>query len=528
MSVQNYVLSKYISGITKADIQLDIWPLKENDSYSLSNPLATIAEDMFADLENVIDVAYTEDTIHELLIRGGKFRLKVFDSGTASDKLSVIIVANASTQTYLYDVKGTAIRRKIYEIQSIDTSDLKFLVSEHILLPEEGVPLVERCYHPVFDDLFRAERYQSLKMENYKLQHGLKTSGFRIFPVSFKEISQSKWYKDNLYAASQIKGYGLDSEYFRYFGDTEELLSQVRARSYDNLPVAEQAAINKEIYDKLRELVSEDDLPFLDEELKTLSLDNIEPFVDAVIIMSVANAKTEEDFNKVEECLGVYDYRLGSITDDIYNAHPDEGHILITKNGELKWYADCFYIGKWEGAKDNPYFGKFQPNENDTLLCLREFHPDLFVNSLPSDDEIARWKHQYLNAMADVKNQHNEMFFDEDLEGNLVAVGTWYYAGVFHEQKYDNVEFQRTYNTYTFNQEECKKLLSGEEITVEHYVTQLGMETTMKGKLFDCSGMYDSEMRVSFVRTDVNVSEQRKYIDAELGIEESNLPVIPH
>ena len=86
------------------------------------------------------------------------------------------------------------------------------------------------------------------------------------------------------------------------------------------------------------------------------------------------------------------------------------------------------------------------------------------------------------------------------------------------------ISFHRTYGTHTFTEEECKRLLSGEELTVEHFITKMELETTIRGQLKDCSGLYDSEMTVEFVRTDINISKDRRMLNMELGIEEPGLP----
>ena len=52
----------------------------------------------------------------------------------------------------------------------------------------------------------------------------------------------------------------------------------------------------------------------------------------------------------------------------------------------------------------------------------------------------------------------------------------------------------------------------------------MDLETTIRGQLKDCSGLYDTDMTVEFVRTDINISKERRSLNMELGIEEPGLP----
>ena len=67
-------------------------------------------------------------------------------------------------------------------------------------------------------------------------------------------------------------------------------------------------------------------------------------------------------------------------------------------------------------------------------------------------------------------------------------------------------------------------MLSGEELIIEHFISKADLETTIQGKLKDCSSPYDETLTISFVRTDINVSKDRLMLDAELGITEEGLP----
>ena len=524
MAVHNYVLSKYMSGTSKDDVQLDVSQLMEHGSYVIEDPKALIAYDIFAALENLIDPKYNDGAIYRLMEKDGKYRLHPFDGIGDMTKMSIVVSIDNKNHQYFYEVRGRSVIRQIYYVSQIQDVDVRYLVAEHIVAPAPGVGLIERCYRPYFQDLFKAERYQSLKMNGYSVAHGLSASGFRIFVVDANEIEKSAWYKDNMEIARQIKAYDLDSEDYRYMPSTAEIFSAIRADSYDDVPVEEQAKINREIYNGLRDYIPEDELPFLDEYMEQADDENAESVADQAIMLSLANASDKAAFDAVYKILGHNDYRIGALTDDIYNAHPDTGFILASSSGELQWYPECYYIGMWSGAKGNPYYGKFQPNENDTLLSFREFRPDLYVDTFPDQNVMSYWENKYLEETAAMRKNHAEMQYRKDDDGEDIVIGDWYYAGLTSKKVVPGISFHRTYGTHTFTEDECKRLLSGEELVVEHFITKMELETTIRGQLKDCSGLYDSDMTVEFVRTDINISKERRALNMELGIEEPGLP----
>lgn len=526
MSVRSYVLSKYMSGTSDDTIQLDVTQLMDNGSYAISDPKGLIAYDIFAAVENFIDPQYTDSVIRGLLDRNGKYKLSVIDSDGGSVNAVIVSVDNASG-TYYYDVRGSFIARQVYHINCIDDRDLRYLVSDHIIAPFPGVSLIERCYRPCFIDRYKAERYQAVKMSKYFTAHGISASGYRIFAVDDNVMQKSAWYNDNLEIARQIKEYNLDAENYRYTVSLQDIFMAIKADAYDELPADEQAKINRDVYMLIRDYVPEEELPFIDEDMDSVDSSGVEAVTDHAIAMAFANAPDAAAFDAIHKLLGPNDYRVGALTDDIYNEHPDEGYILATRDGEIRWYDDCYFMNEWPEAKDNPYFGKFQKNVNDVLLCFKEFHPELIVDSFPSDEFISKWESCYLSAISVSKQQHPEIQYDVDDDGEIIVIGNWYFAGLLSKRFKENISFHRVYGSHTFTPDECRKLLSGDEIVVENFITKMDMETTIRGKLKDCSGLYDDDMNVEFVRTDINVSKQRRQLNMELGIDEAGLPPAP-
>lgn len=523
---RNYILSKYMETSSDGEVKIDMRQVKEHQSYVIDNPESFIAYDIFAAVEHLIDDQYTQGSIYALLQKDGKYRLRVSDDLDIGIEPVILLGVNTKARKYYYEVRCDHPIRQTYYVSTMDDEYVRYLVAEHIMNPEKGVSLIERCYHSCFQDRNKAERYWKIKQTDYSVAHGLANSGFRVFVVNANDIQKSKWYKDNLEIARQIKEYNLTAEDYRYIPDIADIFVAIKADAYDSLSEADQIDINRCIYQSLRDYLPEDDIPFMDEDVESSDAKTVESVADQAIILAIVNAPDEATFQKIYKILGHNEYRVGALTDDIYNANPETGFILASKSGELQWYPECYAINEWDGAKGNPYYGKFQKNENDTLYCLREFHPDMFVDSFPDEDEIQRWEKKYLDATVAVRMKHPEMQFDKDDEGEEIVIGNWYYSGLAAKNVINGISFHRTYGSHTFSPDECRKLLSGEELVVEKFITKMDMETTIRGKLKDCAGLYDEEMNVEFVRTDINISKARRMLNMDMGIEEPGLPPV--
>lgn len=523
MAVHSYVLSKYVSGTNKSDIELDIHQLTEGDSYVINDPKRLIAEYMFAALENFINPQYVVDDIRDLLDIDGKHKLVVCDFNGSDSVDAIIIKVNNKNQSYYYDLKGGFISRQIYTIKQIDDLNVGYLVTEHIINPYPNCELIERCYKEYFRDLISAKRYRDGKMKHYVTAKGTSSSGYRISVVDVNEIEDSDWYRLNIDAINDIREYNLDPEEYRYIEDLDKLIATIRADSYDDLSIEDQAMVNSDIYKSLRPYISDDYLVFLDEDIDSASEDEVEEIADTAITLALVNAPDEETFKRIHEVLGPNEYRVGALTDNIYNAHPGQGYIIITRDGDMGWYPNCFFINEWEGAKDSPYYGMFQRNENDTLLCLREFHPELIANRLPTKKDMEAYEMMYQEECSVVRHMHSEMYFDVNDEYDDIVCGTWYYEGILVDKHMDDVCFLKDYGSHSFSEDECKSLLSGEELKIENFITKMELEITIRGKLKDCSSIYDQEPNIEFVRTDIN-SSRRRQLNMEMGIDEPGLP----
>lgn len=520
--VRNYITSKYLSGTTKSNIELSVTQLKDNGLYEISDPVSFLSSDIFVCIQDYIHPRYTVDDIKTMLLRDGKYFLQTYILDDDTD--SVVLVVDNSHNCYYYDLRCGFISRQIYNIKQIDDENVGYLVTEHLIKPFDGCKLIERCYVPYFKELRDAEQYQSAKMRHYVHDKGTSDSGFRISVIDTVEIIKSDWYNMNLQAMENINKYQLNPEDYRYIDDIKDVLAAVKADSYDDLSIEEQASLNMDIYNKLYDYIPLDYRVFIDDDLEQMSDDEFEDIADRAIVLSLVNADSEETFNKIHELLGPNEYRVGAITDDIYNDNAGKGYIVMCRDGEMGYYSECYCINEWEGAKGNPFYGKFMKNENDTLLCLREYHPELIVGRLPRKDDIAEFEKAYLSECAIKRQAHTEMTFDLDDEFEPIVIGTWYPKGLQSPDKYDNITFYRDYGSHTFTTDECRTLLNGEELVIKNFKTKSDSVITIRGILYDCTSDFDDEMIVRFVRTDIDI-KRRRALNAGMGIEEPNLPV---
>jgi hypothetical protein len=525
MGLRSYVLSKYISGTSDEDMELDINQLSEYDSYAIDAPKNLVACDIFRAIEDFIHPQYTEDFIRELLDTDGKYKLLTCSDDGSFD--SVILTVDNEKGQYYYDFNAEFISRQIYTVYELDDGDAVYLVSEHIINPEKGCSLIERCYKPYFRDIFQAMTYRNSRMKIYSRKKGTPNSGYRIFVVSASEMDDSEWYNANIEASGKIINYHLNPEDYRYIADMDKVNAAIIADAYDELDIEEQAQVNFDIIDTLRDFIPDENLLFIDDDVDNAAPDELEEIADFAITIALANADSEETFNSIHEALGPSEYRIGALTDDIYNENPDSGYIVVSKEGELGWYSSCYAINEWSGSEDSPYHGVFQPNENDVLLSFREFHPELFPDTLPKKADVSAYEEKYMQACSVVRREHHEMSFESNMDGDILVFGTWYYNGLLSNDHMDDIYFFKDYGSHVFTDDECRQLLSGEEIIIEHFITKTESEITIKGKLKDCSGMFDEEARVEFVRTDID-PKRRRAMTYEMGFdfEEPGLPSI--
>ncbi len=526
--------------------------LYDGGGYSVLHPEEHIFRSIYEQCERYISHEYDESCIRTLmkLQSDGRYGLETNED---NHNRKVSVIADKKNNRYGFSIKSLDENDSLsetvtYEIKQIEEIDIVYLVAEFIVNPSDDCNLVVRCEHKYFTDIYSAKKYLARCKEDYKLSHGdFEFSGFKIFPASKSEIEDmatpiSYWYTRNIEATRLIYKHGLDAEDFRYIPDIDEVSDKIAAFAYDDLDDEGKYNIDSRIYDIAIKFISDEKLrTYLDSLRNTAKTQHnvMKTVREKVVILSLINAESKEKFHQIYKALGeTYDWCIGEVTDDIWTKHSHasntgetigDGYILIDKYGELVWFPECLWFDEWDKSDDSPYKGKFMLNEADTLLCLREYHPEKIADKILSQDECDMWHIKYMNNFKAKILQHDEMEFSEidsrDGRGHSCKVaavtGRWYPHGINISgncDAYSNTQFLRHYYNYEFTKDECRQLLSGEEIVIKNYVTKdNGIRCTIRGRLNDVSSAMDSDPIIRFVRTDIDVQE-RNAVNAKYGI----------
>lgn len=521
MACHSYVLSKFFAGSNEHDLGLEIRQEKNPDgSYEIDSPKNFIADRIYSALELTIHEAYSWKSIRQLLETDGRYGLVVADDKKESVTQVILSVDNANG-IYSYDSFGNYMCRRIYEIQHIDDSVKGYFVFDQIINPEDDCEMIAHCYHKYFLNQTDAENYLKFEMRDYAIERGSPDSGFRLIVVDASRLEELDWYKQSLDIADDMSRYGLKRGDYKYIRDLDTVKQAVKADAYDDLPFQEQVEANKYLCRLMLPFIDDYRFDSFNSDIDTIRDNEAEGAADDMILFALLSADSEEKFQAVHDALGPYGYRVGALTDSLYNSHPNEGAILMCSDGNMRWYRTYYYLNEWQGAKDNPYFGKFQLNEANDLLCLREYHPELVVSTFPDADLMQQYEMKYESFLADERRKHTEMrIIDDDDTKLTVCVGDWYPDGVYSTGFVPNTMFEINYGSSVFTTNQCKDLLSGEEIVVENYVSKAGITLSIRGKLKQA---FDGPYDMSFVRTDIN-TRQRNIMNAVLGVVEAGLP----
>ena len=315
MALHSYVISKYISGTCRDDAQMEVHQAVEDSEFEIADPKGFIAADLFQSVSSYADPRYRKKDIRSLLDKNKTMQLKLPDTGLSSPVKKIVVKADDEKGVYHCTLDGDIRIRHAFTVQQIDDADVGYLVSEHIIRPEAGVMLAERCYHSYFRDLRSAIRYRDAKMRNYVHDKGLDGSGWRLTVVDINVMEQNSWYKANMKAAEDIKRYGLNPEDYRYIADVKALKDAIRADAYDDMDVENQDDVNYGIYMSVRKFIDDDFCVSLDEDVDAAGPGELESIADTAIILALLSAGGQEDMDAVKEALGPCAYRIGALTD---------------------------------------------------------------------------------------------------------------------------------------------------------------------------------------------------------------------
>lgn len=204
-----YISTSTYGGATWHDSRITCKQLRYKGSYFIEEQMVfeVIAEDVLSriphedDLKDKILCALTEKSCFQLVLKteatdaSGK---AVYEECETYDKDGRIYYEreaafNGRARTLTVDcLYGQISHTTTYHVEDIPDDQIGYIVTEDFLAPAKGIPLVERMYHDVFNQLEEAENYaRNLKLHDFHYPHSVV-----VFLVcNKKETSQTEWYQ---------------------------------------------------------------------------------------------------------------------------------------------------------------------------------------------------------------------------------------------------------------------------------------------------------------------------------------------
>ena len=474
--------------------------LSQNNEFEIYRPDEFIAERLYSDIRDYVDSAYTYNDILTI-IRQENASYNLVPDKEAKDV--VLVYIHTSKKGVKVDVTlKSGMVQYIYNVTRMAKGYVAYLVCDQIVAPFPKVSRTIRCYHEMFNRLDDAIRYRNQQRRNPgKPNKGSKLSDFEIYVVNRYTLDGQFWYHGNLEAARLILNYELNFDKYRYVSDVETLLNYIYIDTYDIATEAQRAKINRKLYERVSPFLNDDIRAVMDEFLEECTDDKLEQIVNDALAISLTSCVSKTEFDNLQKAIGPYRKRLKALTIELFNDHAGQGYILCTKTGELGWFPNCDFIEDWDGAKDNPYRGKFQKNDGEILKCFSSYHPELLVKKLPTRKEMSEYRMLYKVACSKERLAHDELEFDDSPLFGYRMSGIWYEDGVFGD-KSTFITMTASYGDHKFTEEEAKELLSGNEVVIPDYVSQMGIVGPARikiGKDVDEFG----DVNTSLIRTDI-------------------------
>ena len=483
-----------------------------------------IRDDIYKKLSDFIDPAYKSSDISFILSSPSDDYELMVDK-KLSDIKDIEIHVDNDNRVYGYTKISSFYINVIYSVISIDSDDLGFLVSEYIKTDDINNPVITKCYHSLFsgDELSDARKYCEFETKE-SARMGYDIPGeFKIMPVSVSDMSESSWYQMNIDASNIMKRYGISRNEYRMISDLNFMAERLKADSYHSLSFDDKFEIDYMLCSKLVNYVDDD----LVESVCGGDISQIDPYdmydiVNMFMISALGDAESEEKFYEIKDAMGAYVGRINDLNEQA-RYHKNEGYVLVSRTGEIKWYSDCYAINEWHEARGNAYYHKFQPNTT-ALVCFVEYRPELFVDSFPDPSLIQKYDADYKQSLLDVRRMHSEFRFrNYPQDDMLMAMGTWFPNGVESENRVDDARFFAFYYEYNFNYEQSKVLLNGEEVVINDYKSEnTGDIITIKGRLREAT-RFTQYANCEFYRSDQEQSS-RNSILMSIGANEPENP----
>ena len=493
-----------------------------NGSYAVDDYEHFIADIMFDKLSSFLAIGYTKDDVLFAMSSDGEYSFVTNED--MPDITSIMIRVDAKRHIYGYTKISDFYMNVVYSVISIDDDDLGYLVSEYIKSDDLKSPVITKCYHPIFgrDELDAAVKYcESEMMESARMGYG-DNSEFKVRPVSISSVSHSTWYELNMSVLHTMERYGIPRSEYRMIGDLNFMSEKIKADSYHSLSFDDRYEIDNMLCHRLLPYVDEDLIHSVcGEDVSEIDPSDMYDVVNMFIISALGDARSESEFYDIIDAMGAYASRIDDLNEQA-RYHKNEGYVLVSRTGQIKWYSNCYAINDWYGAKDNPYYHKFQQNKA-RLVCFSEYSPELFVDSFPDMSLIQKYDNEYKESLLNMRREHAELRFrNYPDEGMLMAIGTWYPDGVESNNRVDDAKFFAFYYGRDFDYDQAKVLFNGDEVVIDDYVSNTGDIITIKGRLREAT-KHTKWVNCEFYRSDQEPSARNSILMA-IGAKEPQNP----
>lgn len=484
----SYVSMNLYTSTDWHDMASVVTQLQQDGVYEIEDVDTFVSTNIYEHIKDMVDKDITTDTIKEIM--NGNDDAYIDTIAESYEKDGVTHVVPDRIEVFAKAHSGIGYQSHFdafdythlvtYGVSEIEKQNVAYLVSEHIVNPGKGCDLLERLYHEPFTSLEEAQAYMDELNKDYDHSGSAyrESSGYKLSIVDKEAILENPWYKNNMLALDYMQRLKLDPKEYRFWY-SHGVVSELQEKIYEQSADAEKLSIDKDVYGRIREYLSDVHQQEIDTQLNVCE-SNSREIVDRALVLAHVDATSQEDYEGIRKSLGEYESRINQLTYANVKETRGHGHVCITKNGEIGYFRNSYGINDWEGAKDNPYFGKFSHNMGagvDQFENYR-FH-DMFVDELPDQAMIDDYYQQYseweTNLMKDrakssVKykttkpDSKGHVYVVSSLEDFEINVGSRLLYG--DERKSEKVRFNKTYGSHIFNDDEIRTLLAGYELTI--------------------------------------------------------------
>lgn len=245
-----YITASTYGGIDWHDSRTINEQLKSNGSYRIRKEMVpeVIADDIAKDFPYV---EYIREKVMQALDQKTCFRFAIKAAETDSEGKITYKECESyemDGQTYLeqeavFDGSGLTLSRDYafgqvsyitsYYVEDIPDDQIGYIVTEDFLAPVKGVPLVQRLYHDIFNNLDAAQNYaESLKL--HELQYPESIVTFLI--CNRQKTSLQQWYQREMEAISLMEKTGQT-----YLDESFCIFTKTHIENLKKLPTKEAA-----------------------------------------------------------------------------------------------------------------------------------------------------------------------------------------------------------------------------------------------------------------------------------------------